>query len=412
MPDFDEDVAVGQTGHAATHRAIATRLNQLSEDALNATIAGVVEAAGIFTGVRVLFIGDSVTNGSSASNASLAFPSMSMLIAGSARLKYTVAGYPGERSDEILAELPALLTSTVDHVHVQVGTNDASQSRTLAQFQTSIIGFVAAAKAAGKTISFGLVYPRGAAATTADGFLRLYNAWLAQYARREGILLADAFGALADVTTGYLHADYDSGDGTHPNNAGHLQLAKAIAPVIIAKQAPYVARDFMVSPLGLLSNPLMNGTTGWADQGGTGTASVTTVPAEPGDGLQFGSWLQMRIDNTAGGGSVNRQRGHTIDAAKYSAGDVLAVVGRVGHNGKAGVKLQITNGGTAFTVSADVPTTVPAPGPILRTFTVPASPGTLRAGFIITVGAGLDGYAWLGECQVINLTTGGLVNDF
>ena len=371
--------------------------------------AGVVSA--VFPGIRVLFIGDSVTNGSNAENAAFAFPAMSVLIAGSAYIDATVSGNPGLRADQILTVLQGMDVSGFDHIHVQVGTNNASQLGPLAQFQTAIIGFHEFALAEGKSMSFGSVIPTAASRAAEDAKIRLYNAWLPQWARKVGRLVADTFMAIADPATGFLDAAYDS-DTVHPNRAGHLELAKVVAPVATARVTPYVGREFMPSALGLLSNPLFAGTTGWTDQGGTASATVAAVPSEPGDGLAFGNWLQMIVDASASGVNIYNQRAATLDNTKYSAGDVLMVTAKIGHNGGGSAKLQITNNAVAFAISADISPTVETPGPVLATFTVPASPGTLRCGLVVTALAGEVATAWLGECQITNLTTGGLVNDF
>ncbi len=53
--------------------------------------------------------------------------------------------------------------------------------------------------------------------------IKLANNWIQQAAADNGCKYADSFAALADES-GYLKADYDSGDGLKPNSAGLLAM--------------------------------------------------------------------------------------------------------------------------------------------------------------------------------------------
>lgn len=387
----------------------------LTSAALSATL---VLPSWLYSARTVLFIGDSITNGSNSINASThGFPAVVSQVAGTAYVLPIVSGHVGERSDQIVTYLQADLDAnpTIQHVHVQVGTNDAGQFRTLTQFQTAILEFYAICRRNGRSLSFGLIPPRPAAATTIDPYIRRYNLWLSQWCRLNDIPCADTFGALADPATGFFRAEYDD-DGTHPNQAGHRAMAIAIAPVVLAKARRYLSRDMLVSPLGLVANPLMAGTTGWSHLGTTGAGVYTrSNPAsELGDGLGFGAWHRVLLDNSGGGSSSSSTWGHVLDATKYSAGDVLVVTGRVNHSGSAGGSTLISFRNDSANVSfpGRAPVEIPMPGPTLAKATVPASPGTLR--ICHSVNAPIAGTvdSHLGECQVLNLTTGGLVDAF
>lgn len=56
-----------------------------------------------------------------------------------------------------------------------------------------------------------------------DSTIRLANNWIQQAAADNGCKYADSFSALVDAS-GYLKADYDSGDGLKPNSAGLLAM--------------------------------------------------------------------------------------------------------------------------------------------------------------------------------------------
>lgn len=386
--------------------------------ALSTKIADAIDEAGlaaVFSGRVALFIGDSITAGSNATNTStFGYPAVVQQICGSAAVVPVVSGNPGERADQIVGKLAAALDANpnVQHVHVQVGTNDAQQGRTLAQFQASIIEFDSIAKSRGKTVSFGLIPPRAASATAADALLRLFNLWLSQWARQNGRLVADTFGALADPTTGFLRSDYDA-DGIHPNNDGHRALARAVAPVVVGKAVPYVSRDFLASPLGLVANPLMANTTGWVVRSGSVT-SRSIVQREAGDGLRYGAWHRILKDNSGGGSAATVVVAHDLDTTKFSAGDTLLVHARLNHLGTAGgvSYVSLVDGVSSFSYPGRAPSEIAIPGEILRTVVVPATFTTLRVAHQLSVPAGgiLDSH--LGECQVINLTRGQLADAF
>jgi hypothetical protein len=66
-----------------------------------------------------------------------------------------------------------------------------------------------------------------------------------------------------------------------------------------------------------------------------------------------------------------------------------------------------TNDAVATTVVID--TTINNPGPVMQTRSIPASPGTVRLGAVVSAAAGVNVTAYLGAVQIYNLTTGGLV---
>lgn len=397
---------VGQTGWG-------TQLNDFL-DYLDGLASSSLRTTALFGARKVAFCGDSITAGTGASTTSLRYSTQSTRVAGTARAFELVnGGVAGDRSDQLLARMATILGNNPDHAHIQIGTNDAGQSVSLATFQTNILAIVAACRAAGVTVSMGLVPPRGsAAASSIHNLVAQYNLWLQSYCPRNGIALGDTYAALVDPTTGYLAAANDTGDGTHPSNAGHLAMARVVGPLIMSQHlaTPWPVKT--VSPIGLLSNPLMNGSTGWSDQGGTGTATISTQASSTGDQLGAGGWLTYRINNSAGGSTVFRQVAATLDNTKYSAGDVMLLCAKMNHSDTtlaSSAKLQVTNGGTAFTIPFDTSSSVNNPGPIMSTFTIPGSPTTIRLGMVLTAGIGVDVTAFLGATQVYNLTTGGLV---
>lgn len=389
---------------AATTAAAALTTIQTTADAYTGSVFG---------SRRIGFAGDSITAGSGASSTGLAFINQACRIAGRARATPKVnGGVAGERSSQVLTRVPAIIAEGIDHLHIQVGTNDASQSVTVATFGANVAAIADLARKAGLSASIGLVPPRGAAAsTTIHQLTRLYNVWITMWAPSAGLTVADTYTPLVDPTTGYLAAASDSGDGTHPSNAGHLLMAPEVAAAIIARHIDPPWPVTSVDPVGLISNPLINGTTGWVTRATTGTATITTTAVAPelGDALPRGNWLTVRINNTGQGTTASRVVAATLDATKYTAGDTLAVFAVVDCT-TPGAKLQITNDDVGYSVCLDTAGSVTNPGPILATFTVPVSPGVLRLALSASAAAGGDETARIGAAQVYNLTTGGLID--
>src|SRR5436190_16481957 len=105
-------------------------------------------------GRKVTWAGDSITNGSASSNATYAFPSQCVRIAGSAYLRtLDIKGVPGNTSAQLLARMDDVLANHPDHVHIAIGTNDASQAVTTATYAANIAAIVAACRKVGATIS-------------------------------------------------------------------------------------------------------------------------------------------------------------------------------------------------------------------------------------------------------------------
>lgn len=380
-----------------------------------------VQAAAI--GVRVVApgarrvggAGDSITVGSGATSARLNYINQSAVIAGTARaFVKTNGGAAGERSDQVLARVPAILATGLDHLHIQVGTNDGSQLVPLATFQANVADIVELAKIAGVSLSIGLVPPRGSgAAAEIHALIRAYNFWLRLWAPSRGVVVADTFTPLVDPTTGYLSAAADSGDGVHPSNAGHLAMARAVAPAIIDRHltAPFPVTS--IDPAGLIANPLMTSTAGWSARNtpASGARSIAVETPEPGDVVDAGNWLTIRLDNTAGGGDATAAYGVPLTAG-FAAGDVIGLWFKTA-SGLASGKVAVSNNDVVFVNAIDYAGTgIEAPGPILITFTVPASPGTLRVVVSVTAPAAADRSVSVGQLNAFNLTQMGLANAY
>jgi hypothetical protein len=135
------------------------------------------------------------------------------------------------------------------------------------------------------------------------------NRWLSEYTSAENIPLVDMHAAMVDPATGNLLAQYDSGDGTHPNVVGQARMGRTWLDAVTHLLPPPSALTTKsnVDPINLLSGGLFLGdATGdgiadpwfaWgAPNSGTVTRSVVTDPLVAGDRMQ-------RLTNTGVDGS-------------------------------------------------------------------------------------------------------------
>lgn len=306
------------------------------------------------------FLGDSITAGSGSSNATYAFPTLTGVRAGSALVVPVLAGVAGQRSDQVAARLQsAVIDAGCTTMVLLVGTNDASQGVSLATYQANVGGMFTTARNAGLDVFVCTVPPIGSGGLPAvKALITSYNSWLASAAAGYGVTLVDAYTALVDGS-GNLAAAYDSGDGTHPNNLGHLQIAKAI--VTAARTAYGNPPTLLTDTRGpnLLANPFMNGAgtkpdgySEWA--GGTGSTPTYSIVNDASGLLAHGRWAQMDFNNTSGVAGA-RRLSVTAASTGWAVGDLLRLTGRleledVGGGYEAEMVPPASNTGVAFLV--------------------------------------------------------------
>lgn len=362
-------------------------------------------------GRKTLYLGDSHTNGSGASNATFAFPAVSGRMAGTELVSVVREGYPGERSSQLLDRVDGLIaTHTPGKAFIMCGTNDAGQGVTPEVFISNLKAIKAKFDAAGITISVGYVPPRGATSPLAARQLAVaYNLQIHRWATDAGVPVADTFSAVVDKATGAMAAAYDSGDAVHFNDAGHEALARAIAPVVVGltKPAPW---PVVAHGLGLLENALNDTVVGGWDAVSGAPTAVYADPV-PGDGLTAGKWYTMSLDNTAGTGWTSAVRSQDVDQARINVGDQLVAFFKLKTSGGARVAARWISGTTTVSNVVDgIYLDVPLSGYISNPYTVTAGDKTrFRFGFSVTAPPGVSGSASMGQLEVYNLTTGGLV---
>lgn len=374
------------------------------------------------------FIGDSITNGSSASNSIYAYPRQTIALVGAMRMSYAsavIAGTPGETSAQILVRLPALLAQNVSSVYILAGTNDAGGGVTSAVFSANMAAMIALCNAARVTFYVLTVPPRSAAVATASTrtLTTEYNAWI----NANAPYVVDAFTALAIGGTGDMIADYDSGDGIHPNDLGHRRIAQAAAAKAFAVGVPTTGiAQFVPESTNLIKNPFMSGggtvpTTYFEQSGGTGTAPTYSIVNDDSGFLDAGRWAQMDFNAAAGGA---RTFASSLKTTGWAVGDVLALTGKIqviddGGNWEsvaavahtASVVVRLVNQAAAG-ISPDIVGSAGLDmGPGWRTVTVPVGTTGMILYCTVTLPTGAHVRVRFGSFAVLNLTALGLVTS-
>lgn len=192
-------------------------------------------------GGMILF-GDSLTAGTGAGPETMFSVVLPRLLGSSyVNLAQTVSvGVSGERIDQILTRMKAVLDANPQAATVVIESlaNDANQG-----VETDVaLGYMSQAiQLAKRYVKRVLVYsvpPRRAPATYTNatrGLLRSYRAAAKAMADSLDVAFCDLDSVLADPTTGDLRSSLDSGDGLHPNTAGHWLMANAGAAALRAK---------------------------------------------------------------------------------------------------------------------------------------------------------------------------------
>ncbi len=387
--------------------------------------AGALKSDAVIAGRKILWLGDSITDGSSSTNTSVfSFRAMAPKIIGSeflARFGALAAvngGVPGDTAAQALARLPALISAHSPQLcHVQLGTNASSS---LAQYQADMRAIFDVLRAASIPYTVGLVPPRGASADAASiERTHVYNLWLRNECARQGVPVADTYAALVDsnAAAGTMLAAYDAGDGVHPNNAGHLAMAQRVVDAL--EQLNPGLPAFVAAPgaPGLVPNVLQSATTGWtaANSGsGTGWSSSISVEAPASDDvLTAGQWFRLAVTNASGSSKTHTR--YLGLSPMPAAGDVLLIAYALKQSDGAtpggAVKVEMANGTTVFSVLTES-FGVAKPGRYLDVATVPASPSAIRLRLTVTAADGETNVGYLGQVQVWNLTALGMSGEF
>jgi lysophospholipase L1-like esterase len=193
--------------------------------------------------VRVVFFGDSITDNWSKAGYGGFFPDK----------PYVNRGIGGQTTSQMLVRFrPDVLALDPDVVVILAGTNDvAGNSGPIAPeaIENNLASMAELAKAHGVRVVLASILPVADDKKDAAGqplnrstdrppaTLRAINAWMSDYARRNGHVYLDYASAVADATGGFK-SDLNN-DGLHPNAAGYAVMAplaeKAIADAMRAR---------------------------------------------------------------------------------------------------------------------------------------------------------------------------------
>ncbi len=157
-------------------------------------------------------------------------------------------GVAGQNSAQALVRfMPDALALRPKIVHLLVGVNDVTGKRGPLRpedYRNNIRAMVTLAQAQGATVILGLVPP-----ANGDGAddrartvpkIRAVNAWLAQFAREKGLVLADYWAPLA-APDGSLRSEYAE-DNLHPNAAGFARMTPVAMDALARAQGVQRAR--------------------------------------------------------------------------------------------------------------------------------------------------------------------------
>ncbi len=169
---------------------------------------------------RVVFLGDSITDGW---NLAQYFPAK----------PYVNRGISGQTTPQMLVRMfPDVIDLKAAALIILAGTNDIARNtgpETEAMIEENFQGMTELAQAHGIKVVFCLLTPISDYTASKQtehrppaDILKL-NAWLRQYAAAHQVGIADYYSALAD-DKGMLRDGY-SGDGLHPNAKGYALMA-------------------------------------------------------------------------------------------------------------------------------------------------------------------------------------------
>jgi lysophospholipase L1-like esterase len=169
--------------------------------------------------VPYFLLGDSITQGRFASTYANGW---GMVLRASNADKVVICGAPSATAGDWQTRMDIVLQATPRRVFVMLGVNDAGGGASLATYQTRMNSILSQLDAASIPVVLVSTTPTG------NALLPTYNSWLAGLGRP----YIDVFTPLA--TGNALAATYNSGDGVHPNTAGHALIASTVQAAITA----------------------------------------------------------------------------------------------------------------------------------------------------------------------------------
>lgn len=322
--------------NAPADTAIATAISgaaSATRAALNSASASVASAR---PGNRVVFLGDSITKGADAPDIVYrqnSWPVYASITSGQ-RVHYVYnAGVAGETTTQMLARFDTAVTAKAPNlVTIAGGTNDLAVAGGIATARTNITELVRRVRAIGAVPVLCTLAPGESAtpSTRRTDTLRL-NAWIRDFAAKNGLSVLDFYGVLTDPANGNFLGAYSSGDGIHPNAAGYAAMGKHAASILaplLPDWKPLLPQD-NTDPNNIFTNGLFltdadaNGVPdSWSNQNGITGQTVSLVT---GDTTIKGNWVKMVLAASSGTSILFQ----TKTGAPVVPGHVYAFMGRV-----------------------------------------------------------------------------------
>lgn len=364
--------------------------------------------------LKIVTLGASITNGSSATNAGTT--AYSPLIGSTGNQAKWIKqvpyfGYPGQKATYIVDQVATALAENPDILILgpDFGTNGAADADAdlSAAYIQPLLAVYAACRAAGVTMLACLTLPQGSGQTDAATHrgIRKQNVWLSTTAPKLGIGVIDTHSPVLDNATGYLSASLHS-DNIHPNDTGHALIAAAIVAhlntAITAKPWPVGG-----GACGLNLNPLMVGV-GTTPDSWTVTVSPSTFAGTRTNALEarvdatdlpVGRWYKVICDASVSGAGALRTGTFTFNV---TAGEKLLFLGWLKATGAGVVSAEIWNVQTSASAGRlALATNGAASVPFASIVTVPAGCTSMRLALQISTSAGQTATGYIGACDVI-----------
>lgn len=179
---------------------------------------------------RIAALGDSITRGA-ANSASWVGTANEVFRSRGTSAVVTNYGVSGDRTVGGLARWRSQISGHgYTHLTVALGTNDiGSGGLTASAAWANLVQILDEARLEGLVVVPALLAPRDTSAgwtPTKQGELEALNGMISSYCSTYSLPCVDVYGALGDpAAPATLRTAYDSGDGLHPNQAGHDRIA-------------------------------------------------------------------------------------------------------------------------------------------------------------------------------------------
>lgn len=256
------------------------------------------------------FIGDSITAGTGAPT-NCGWVNSSVISLGVVLRSTDIFNYGvgGERTDQVNARLPALLSAGWKNIFYSAGANDANQSIPLSTFAANITQAINLCKAAGARIFVCTPIQFGSSKSASlRALVEIYREWILSNVAVLGGIPVDTYTNLVDQSTGCLRAAFDS-DGIHPTMAGHNEIAKAVVDTCLKyfDSRAYLGTGVSTinnipDPTNASSGPLA---LGWSLGTNSNVSLTPAIVSDTSGLLTLGRWQEFGIVVTGAGAYCN-----------------------------------------------------------------------------------------------------------